>query len=114
MLHSSRRVSYEIDVKQTLRFPHREPVVQRAAVSLSAEFIVATNNYRASGGGNFPGLDGTKTIFASPDTNREVLISYLKTVKTFYARCAWQRAKLALCEAPARLAQWCSSRRPAK
>ena len=35
------------------------------AVSPSAEFIVATNNYRASGGGNFPGLDGSKTIFAS-------------------------------------------------
>ncbi|MCA3235270.1 MAG: bifunctional metallophosphatase/5'-nucleotidase, partial [Cupriavidus sp.] len=39
---------------------------------------VATNNYRASGGGNFPGLDGTKTVYASPDANRDVLIQYIK------------------------------------
>jgi 2',3'-cyclic-nucleotide 2'-phosphodiesterase/3'-nucleotidase len=39
---------------------------------------VATNNYRASGGGNFPGLDGSKTIYASPDANRDVLIDYIK------------------------------------
>ena len=50
-------------------------------MSSTAEFIVATNNYRASGGGNFPGLDGTKTIIASPDTNRDVLIQYIKTLK---------------------------------
>jgi 2',3'-cyclic-nucleotide 2'-phosphodiesterase/3'-nucleotidase len=45
------------------------------------EFIVATNNYRASGGGGFPGLDGSKTIFASPDNNRTVLIAYIKAAR---------------------------------
>ena len=52
-----------------------------AAISPTQEFIVATNNYRASGGGSFPGLDGSKTIYASPDANRDVLISYIKTAK---------------------------------
>ena len=47
----------------------------------AAIFIVATNNYRASGGGNFPGLDGSKTIYQSPDANRDALIDYIKTVK---------------------------------
>ena len=52
-----------------------------APLDLKQEFIVATNNYRASGGGNFPGLDGSKTIFASPDTSRDVLISYIRDTK---------------------------------
>jgi 2',3'-cyclic-nucleotide 2'-phosphodiesterase/3'-nucleotidase len=79
------RISYEIDVTQPL-----PPMGTKASgriknlmfdgkpMDMGAEFIVATNNYRASGGGGFPGLDGTKTIYASPDTNRDVLIAYIK------------------------------------
>jgi 2',3'-cyclic-nucleotide 2'-phosphodiesterase/3'-nucleotidase len=44
-------------------------------------FLVATNNYRASGGGQFPGLDGSRTVIASPDTNRDVLIAYIRAHK---------------------------------
>jgi 2',3'-cyclic-nucleotide 2'-phosphodiesterase / 3'-nucleotidase len=79
------RISYEIDVTQPL------PAVGMKATGRiknlkfngqpldpAAELIVATNNYRASGGGNFPGLDGSKTIYASPDTSRDVLIAYIK------------------------------------
>jgi 2',3'-cyclic-nucleotide 2'-phosphodiesterase / 3'-nucleotidase len=51
-------------------------------VASDQALIVATNNYRASGGGNFPGLDGSKTIYASPDANRDVLISYIKKIKS--------------------------------
>jgi 2',3'-cyclic-nucleotide 2'-phosphodiesterase/3'-nucleotidase len=42
--------------------------------------LLPSNNYRASGGGNFPGLDGSKTIIASPDASRDVLIAYIKKV----------------------------------
>ncbi|PCC67794.1 2',3'-cyclic-nucleotide 2'-phosphodiesterase / 3'-nucleotidase [Nannocystis exedens] len=81
------RVSYEIDVTQPLP-PMGEKASGRiknltfegAPIEPDAEFIVATNNYRASGGGQFPGLDGTKTIYAAPDTNREVLIAYIKKI----------------------------------
>ncbi len=51
---------------------HGKPVDPKQA------FIVATNNYRASGGGHFPGLDGTHTLVESPDATREVLIQWLK------------------------------------
>ena len=74
-------LAYEIDVTRAPGSRIANLTYKGAPVSATAEFIVATNNYRASGGGNFPGLDGTKTIIASPDTNRDVLIAYIKTVK---------------------------------
>jgi len=42
---------------------------------------VATNNYRASGGGGFPGLDGSRTVIASPDSSRDVLIAYIQKTR---------------------------------
>ncbi|MDC0672191.1 5'-nucleotidase C-terminal domain-containing protein [Nannocystis radixulma] len=101
------RVTYEIDVTQPLP-PEGEKASGRiknlefdgAPIDLDAEFIVATNNYRASGGGQFPGLDGSKTIYASPDTNREVLIAYIKKIATLTREShgsarSWRFAKVA-------------------
>jgi 2',3'-cyclic-nucleotide 2'-phosphodiesterase/3'-nucleotidase len=44
-------------------------------------FIVVTNNYRASGGGGFPGLDGANIVISAPDANRDVLIAYIKEAR---------------------------------
>jgi len=41
------------------------------------DFIVATNDYRAGGGGSVPGIDGSKTIIKSPDANQAVVSNYL-------------------------------------
>jgi 2',3'-cyclic-nucleotide 2'-phosphodiesterase/3'-nucleotidase len=41
-------------------------------------FIVVTNNYRASGGGHFPGLDGSNIVLSAPDANRDVLIAWVQ------------------------------------
>lgn len=83
---TNRDFSYEIDVTQANGNRIRNLMYKGAPVSPTAEFIVATNNYRASGGGNFPGLDGTKTILASPDTNRDVLIQYVKAIRNLTRR----------------------------
>jgi 2',3'-cyclic-nucleotide 2'-phosphodiesterase/3'-nucleotidase len=79
------RLTYDIDVTQPLPPAGtkasgriKNVLFNGAPLDLAADFIVATNNYRASGGGNFPGLDGTKTIYAAPDTSRDVLIAYIK------------------------------------
>jgi 2',3'-cyclic-nucleotide 2'-phosphodiesterase/3'-nucleotidase len=47
-------------------------------VQPDAKFIVATNNYRAFGGGNFPGLNAGKVVLEAPEENRQVLIEYLR------------------------------------
>lgn len=74
-------VSYEIDVTRAPGERIRNLSWRGKPVAAQQEFIVATNNYRASGGGHFPGLDGSKTVIASPDNNRDVLIAYVREAK---------------------------------
>jgi len=64
-----------------------------------AEFIVVTNNYRASGGGSFPGLDGNNIVFSAPDTNRDALIGFVRaqreiTRRKFGDQRSWRFAKV--------------------
>ena len=82
-------VSYRIDLSQPARFDKEGAVAHADAnritdltwqgepLDMAAEFIVATNNYRASGGGSFPGADGTTVVFEGPDTNRDIIVRYI-------------------------------------
>jgi len=78
---TSKDVSYEIDVTRAPGDRVRNLAWRGKPVAAEQEFLVATNNYRASGGGNFPGLDGSRTVIASPDNNRDILIAYVKASK---------------------------------
>jgi 2',3'-cyclic-nucleotide 2'-phosphodiesterase / 3'-nucleotidase len=82
-------VSYQIDLSQPSKFGPKGTVAYSEAnriVNLefegqpldpNAEFIIATNNYRASGGGAFPGAKGDTIVFEGPDTNRDVIVRYI-------------------------------------
>lgn len=81
-------VTYRIDVTQASRYdgdgklvaPNAHRIVDLAyagkPIDQAAEFIVVTNNYRASGGGNFPGTK-TTVVLEAPDLNRDVIVRYI-------------------------------------
>jgi 2',3'-cyclic-nucleotide 2'-phosphodiesterase/3'-nucleotidase len=82
-------VTYQIDLSQPSKFTAKgedlNPSANRivgltyngAPVTPEMEFVVATNNYRASGGGSFPGANGDTIILEAPDTNRDVIVRYI-------------------------------------
>jgi len=82
-------VSYELDLTQPARYTgngalaapdaHRVQNLRYLGkpVEPTARFIVATNNYRAYGGGNFPGLVAANVVLDAPDENRQALVDYL-------------------------------------
>jgi len=83
-------VQYQIDLSQPSKYESRSGEVVNAGanriinlmyngqpVKAGDEFIIATNNYRAGGGGHFPGADGSTTVFEAPDTNRDVIVRYI-------------------------------------
>ncbi|MFD2261722.1 bifunctional 2',3'-cyclic-nucleotide 2'-phosphodiesterase/3'-nucleotidase [Lacibacterium aquatile] len=87
-------VTYEVDLTQARRYDNDGKLVAADArriknlsfggkpIDDKQEFVVVTNNYRASGGGKFPGVDGKNVILQSPDENRQVLIDYISEKKT--------------------------------
>ena len=75
---SDNALRYQIDVTRPIGSRIVELSYAAHPISERDTFIVATNDYRAAGGGNFPGIDGSKTIFKAPDANQTVLSNYLR------------------------------------
>ncbi|HER20315.1 MAG TPA: bifunctional 2',3'-cyclic-nucleotide 2'-phosphodiesterase/3'-nucleotidase, partial [Chromatiales bacterium] len=71
-------LTYQIDVTQPTGSRIVNLKIDGTPLDVSRQVIVVTNNYRASGGGGFPGLDGSNTIYESPDTNRDIIVDYIK------------------------------------
>ncbi|WP_030564550.1 bifunctional metallophosphatase/5'-nucleotidase [Streptomyces aureocirculatus] len=75
-------VTYEIDIAQPvgsriskLRFGGRD-------VDPGAEFVLAVNNYRASGGGNFPHIARAKQVWVNSEEIRNTIIAWVKAKGT--------------------------------
>ncbi|MGU3629559.1 bifunctional 2',3'-cyclic-nucleotide 2'-phosphodiesterase/3'-nucleotidase [Comamonas sp. C24C] len=72
-------VQYEIDVTQPLGSRIKNLSYLGKPMDTAQEFVIATNNYRATSGASFiPKLDGSSAIWASPDANRDVVIGYVR------------------------------------
>ena len=82
-------VTYQIDLSQPSKYDTKGVLIDADAsrivdlsfngtpLDMGAEFIIATNNYRAGGGGSFPGATPETTVFEGPDTNRDVIVRYI-------------------------------------
>lgn len=87
-------LTYQIDVTVPPRYDAEGNVVseqhritdvryQGEPIDPDQSFLVATNNYRAGGGGSFPALDGSTIVIDAPDKNRDVIANYLLSQETF-------------------------------
>lgn len=87
-------VNYQIDVTKPAKYDVNGNLINSSssrvvnltfngqALDLNQEFIVVTNNYRAGGGGNFPGVKGSELVVDSADENRQILMDYISELKT--------------------------------
>ncbi len=83
-------VTYRLDLIQPQRYDEAGRVVAPDAhrvvdlcfegrpIDENAKFLVVTNSYRASGGGHFPGCDGSSIVYEAPDSNFDALLQFVK------------------------------------
>ncbi|HET7521753.1 MAG TPA: bifunctional 2',3'-cyclic-nucleotide 2'-phosphodiesterase/3'-nucleotidase [Bacillales bacterium] len=83
-------ITYQIDVTKPARYNNDGELINPDAhriinlryngepVDPDQVFLVATNNYRAGGGGNFPNLDGSQIVLSPQIQNRQVIIKYIQ------------------------------------
>jgi 2',3'-cyclic-nucleotide 2'-phosphodiesterase / 3'-nucleotidase / 5'-nucleotidase len=86
-------VEYQIDVTQAPKYDTKGNLINPDSsrvvnleyngepINPEQEFVVVTNNYRAGGGGNFPGLKGSELVVDSADENRQILMDYISEVE---------------------------------
>jgi 2',3'-cyclic-nucleotide 2'-phosphodiesterase/3'-nucleotidase len=82
-------LTYKIDTSQPAKYNRdgslQNPGAERikdlrykgAPIDPAQEFALVTNNYRAYGGGNFPGGSPRNIILESPDESRQVILRYI-------------------------------------
>jgi 2',3'-cyclic-nucleotide 2'-phosphodiesterase/3'-nucleotidase len=83
-------LSYGIDLSRPARFDAAGRLLDGQAARIvdlvldgqpladDRDVVVVTNNYRAAGGGNFPGLAAAQVVLQGPDGNRDAIVRYVE------------------------------------
>ncbi len=74
-------IRYEIDITRALGERITRLEYRNRPVTSDDTFILVTNNYRASGGGGFPGASPENLVIESTEMNRDVLIEWVRQRK---------------------------------
>ncbi|MGW6026850.1 bifunctional metallophosphatase/5'-nucleotidase [Streptomyces sp. NPDC055099] len=75
-------VTYEIDIAKPVGSRIAKLSFEGKELDPKAEFVLAVNNYRASGGGNFPHVAGAKQLWANSDEIRNTIIQWVQAKGT--------------------------------
>lgn len=75
-------VTYEIDIAKPAGSRIAKLSFDGKEIDPKAEFVLAVNNYRASGGGNFPHVAGAKQLWANSDEIRNTIIQWVQAKGT--------------------------------
>ena len=82
-------VTYQIDLTQPAKYMKDGSLANADAnrivdlqykgkvIDDKQDFLVVSNNYRASGGGNFPDVNGDNVAIKAPNENRQVVADYI-------------------------------------
>ncbi|WP_411106078.1 bifunctional metallophosphatase/5'-nucleotidase [Streptomyces sp. cmx-4-9] len=73
---------YDIDIAQPAGSRISGLSFQGKPVDPAAQFVLAVNNYRASGGGNFPHVPQARQLWADSDEIRNTIVSWVKAKGT--------------------------------
>ncbi|MFF5337660.1 bifunctional metallophosphatase/5'-nucleotidase [Streptomyces sp. NPDC013181] len=71
-------LTYDIDIAQPVGSRIVNLAFEGKPVDPAARFVLAVNNYRASGGGNFPHVPGAKQLWANSEEIRNTIIGWVQ------------------------------------
>ncbi|MFD9484246.1 bifunctional metallophosphatase/5'-nucleotidase [Streptomyces sp. NPDC059991] len=71
-------LTYDIDIAKPAGARISNLAFQGKPLDPAAQFVLAVNNYRANGGGNFPHVAGAKQLWANSEEIRNTIISWVK------------------------------------
>ncbi|MDC7339536.1 bifunctional metallophosphatase/5'-nucleotidase [Streptomyces lydicus] len=74
-------VSYEIDIAKPAGQRIGKLLFEGKPVADGARFVLAVNNYRASGGGNFPHVAAAEQVWSTSDEIRNLIIGWVQEAK---------------------------------
>ncbi|MEV7423799.1 5'-nucleotidase C-terminal domain-containing protein [Streptomyces sp. NPDC091212] len=75
-------LTYEIDIAKAAGSRIVNLEFEGKALDPAAKFVLAVNNYRASGGGNFPGIAAAQQLWANSDEIRNTIIGWVQAAGT--------------------------------